>query len=128
MLIAVAVGGAAGSVLRWAAQGLVQRVAGDSFPWGTFMVNVSGGFAIGFLATLAAERGVMGPAARAGVLVGVLGGFTTFSTYLYESDALFRDGRWAAALGNTVGSVVAGFVALAAGVVLARATLYGGRP
>lgn len=128
MLIAVALGGAAGSVLRWAVQGVVQRLAGDSFPWGTFVVNVSGGFAIGFLATMAAERGVMGPAARAGVLVGLLGGFTTFSTYLYESDALFRDGRWAAALGNVLGSVLAGFVALVAGAVLARATLYGGRP
>lgn len=125
--IAVAVGGAAGSILRWWTQGLVQRLTGDSFPWGTFVVNVSGGFAIGFLATIAIERGGMGPVARAGILVGLLGGFTTFSAYLFESDALLRDGRIAAALGNLVGSVLAGLAALLAGSALARLAVYGGR-
>lgn len=125
--IAVAVGGAAGSILRWWTQGLVQRFTGDSFPWGTFVVNVSGGFAIGFLATISIERGGLGPVARAGILVGLLGGFTTFSAYLFESDALLRDGRIGAALGNLLGSVLAGLAALLVGVALARLAVYGGR-
>lgn len=125
---AVAVGGAAGSLLRWAVQGLVQRATGGTFPWGTFVVNVSGGFAIGFLATLAEERGVLGPTARAGVLAGLIGGFTTFSTYLFESDSLLRDGRWAAGFGNLLGSVAAGFAAMIAGSALARLLALGVRP
>jgi len=124
-VLAIAAGGALGSVLRWSLQGAVQRLVGAGFPWGTFAVNVAGGFAIGFLATLVEERGALGPAARAGLLVGVLGGFTTFSTYLWESHALLRDGRWAAAAANVAGSTAIGLVAVAAGIVAARVAVSG---
>lgn len=115
-----------GSLLRFWVQGWVQRLAGASFPWGTFAVNVIGGFAIGFLATAFAARAV-DPALRFGVLAGVLGGFTTFSTYLWETDALLRDGRWVAAGANIAGSTVAGLAACFAGVALARFLTQGGR-
>ena len=127
LLLAIAAGGALGSVARWWLQGMVQRATGSGFPWGTFAVNVSGGLAIGFLAALIESRSALAPEGRAFVLVGLLGGFTTFSTYLYESDALLRGGRWMAAVTNLLGSSAAGLVALWIGVAAARWLAAGGR-
>ncbi|MCX7719134.1 MAG: fluoride efflux transporter CrcB [Candidatus Sumerlaeaceae bacterium] len=120
-LILVAVGGAAGAVARY----LVARGAGlwfgAAFPWGTFIVNVSGSFALGLVATLVAERAI--PAAdsvRLAVAIGFLGAFTTFSTFEYESDQLLRSGEWLLLTANVAGSLLAGFIALRLGIWIAR--------
>lgn len=118
--LVVGAGGFVGASLRYVAGGLVHRVLSPEFPWGTLLVNVTGCFAIGFLAALADERGPLGPTGRLFWMVGVLGGFTTFSTFGYETFALAREGSHALALGNTLAQIVLGLGAVWAGVVLAR--------
>ena len=114
----VAVGGASGSVLRWWMSGLVQRASGGTFPWGTFAVNALGSLAIGFLSALALERTLLSPSTRLFMITGVLGGFTTFSAYSYETVALLRDGHWGAAFGYAAGSVATGLACAFGGLLL----------
>ncbi len=121
-LALVALGGAIGSVLRWALSGAVQRWSGAAFPWGTFAVNAAGSLAIGFVAALALERALVPPSARVFVITGVLGGFTTFSALSYETLALLRDGQWTAACGYAGGSLVTGVTAAYAGYALGMRT------
>lgn len=116
----VALGGAIGSVLRWMSASWAQsHFPGSPFPWGTLGVNVAGSFAIGVLLTLALERAWIGPDARMFLVAGVLGGFTTFSAFSWESLQLLRDGHWPAAAGYVLGSVVLGLGAAFAGHALA---------
>jgi len=117
-LLLVALGGAAGSVLRWAMAGAVQRWSGSLFPWGTFSVNVLGALAIGFLSALAVDRAVLPPAARQMLIVGVLGGFTTFSTLSFETFSLLRDGQWLAGSVYAGGSLIAGLAGTLVGFAL----------
>lgn len=117
-LLLVALGGAAGSVLRWALGGAVQRWTGSLFPWGTFSVNVLGSLAIGFVSALAIERALLPPAARQLVIVGLLGGFTTFSALSFETFSLLRDGQWLAAGLYAGGSLAAGLAATILGFAL----------
>jgi len=114
----VALGGAFGSMLRWGLSGAVQRWSGSAFPWGTFAVNASGSLAIGLIAALALERALVPPAVRLFSIVGVLGGFTTFSAFSYETLALLRDGQWLAAAGYAGGSVAVGLIAAMLGYAL----------
>ncbi len=104
----VALGSALGGVARYACAGLAARAFGASFPWGTLLVNAAGSLVIGFAATLMAPDGrlLASPDARAFVLIGVLGGFTTFSSFSLETLNLARDGEWLAAGANVAGSVV----------------------
>jgi fluoride exporter len=104
----VALGGALGSVARYALSGIAVRSLGAAFPYGTLFVNVTGSFAIGLLAALVAADGrpQLGADARAFLLVGVLGGFTTFSSFSLETLNLARSGALAPALLNVAGSVV----------------------
>ena len=126
-LLAVALGGSLGSVARYLLQGSVQRRAGEAqgwaaiFPWGTLAVNVLGCLLIGFLAVLFEERPLIAPATRTFLLIGLLGGFTTFSSFGFETFALARDGSTLLALANVATSVLAGLVAVVAGALLARA-------
>jgi CrcB protein len=90
--LAVFIGGGLGSLLRYWLSGLVHRWAGAGFPYGTLAVNVLGSFTIGLLMTLAMERIELPPTLRVFLTVGVLGGFTTFSTFSYEAIALFNEG------------------------------------
>jgi CrcB protein len=103
----VAVGGALGSAARYGFAGLAARWLGATFPWGTLIVNVLGSLLIGFLATLLSPDGrlLASPDARVFVLVGVLGGFTTFSSFSLETLNLARDGEWLWAAVNVVSSV-----------------------
>ena len=104
----VALGGALGSVARYACAGLGVRLLGAAFPWSTLFVNVSGSFAIGLLAALAtadAKPLVVGDA-RAFLMIGVLGGFTTFSSFSLETLNLARTGQLAAAGWNVAASLV----------------------
>ncbi|OGF17959.1 MAG: hypothetical protein A2W00_12565 [Candidatus Eisenbacteria bacterium RBG_16_71_46] len=117
-LLAVALGGALGSALRWWLSGLVQDWTGSVFPWGTFAVNALGSLLIGFVAALAFERALVSPLVRVFVIVGVLGGFTTFSAFSYETVSLLREGQWFAALGYAGGSLVIGVVGALAGLAL----------
>src|SRR5262245_44380660 len=113
-------GGGAGSMLRYAVGLWVEARVGPGFPWGTFAVNVSGCFLIGVLATLADERAWITPAARLALVTGVLGGFTTFSTFGLETWELVEDGRaWLAAV-NAAASVGLGLIAVVVGAQLTR--------
>lgn len=115
----VAAGGALGSVLRWLVGGWVHGILRSStFPWGTFTVNAVGSFAIGAVLGLALERALVTPGARLFLVTGVLGGFTTFSAFSYETLQMARDGQWPAALGYSLGSVIVGFAAAFAGWAL----------
>jgi CrcB protein len=112
-LILVGVGGFIGSVARYLVSGYVQQLGnGNLFPFGTAAVNVIGCFVIGLLSQLAEARGVFSPEARALVFVGVLGGFTTFSTFSNETFNLFRSGESAAALFNLGLQIIGGLGAV----------------
>jgi CrcB protein len=104
----VAIGGALGSVARYACALAAVRWVGLTFPWSTLFVNVTGSFAIGVLAALVAADGrpLLGADGRAFLLVGILGGFTTFSSFSLETLALARSGALAAAAFNVVLSLV----------------------
>ncbi len=116
----VALGGAIGSVLRWSVSSWLARLSRDAaFPWGTLAVNIAGSCAIGFVLTLAFERGSMPPSTRLFIVTGILGGFTTFSAFSWEALALMRDGHTLAAAGYAGGSLLGGLAAAAAGAALA---------
>jgi CrcB protein len=118
----VGAGGFVGSVMRYLISGWVQRLSsGGSFPIGTLVVNLSGCLAIGVLAELAEARGVLSPQVRALLVVGVLGGYTTFSAFANESLNLFRDGEVFLGLVNVLLTVVACLVAVWAGRSIAHA-------
>jgi CrcB protein len=119
-LLLVAIGGALGSVSRFLLSTLLLRVTGALFPVGTFAVNVAGCVVFGALIGAAEQRFVLTPELRAFLLVGVLGGFTTFSSYTFESFALLQDGQFVAAAVNIVGQVVAGLLGFWGAYVLAR--------
>jgi CrcB protein len=108
LYLLVAFGGALGSVARFALSGVVAHHFGETFPWGTLIVNVSGSFIIGFFSTLTAPEGrlLVGPAGRQFFMTGVLGGFTTFSSLSLQTLSLAREGDWLRAGGNAVGSLV----------------------
>jgi fluoride exporter len=120
-IAAVAVGGAVGSVFRFLVGiWFLQRV-GPGFPWGTFAVNISGAFAIGVVLELAQTRIGLNPYARLFLATGVLGGYTTFSAFAYETYRLGRDAFTAQTVLYGFGSVVAGVVAVVLGIAIARA-------
>ena len=106
---------------RYALGGAVHRLVPGFFPYGTFVVNVLGCVVFGLIVGLAESRFVLGPGARAFLLVGVLGGFTTFSSFTFESFELLRSGQILAAGVNITGQVVIGFIGLWAGFAVARA-------
>jgi CrcB protein len=110
----VAIGGALGSVARYACAALGLRLFGPAFPWGTLFVNASGSLAIGVLAALLTTDGkpLITDGARAFLMVGVLGGFTTFSSFSLETLSLARAGAWSAAGANVIGSVAVCLVAV----------------
>ena len=116
----VAIGGALGAVARYGLSGAVHRYTSPHFPYGTFVVNITGCLVFGVLAGSAEHRFVLGPQARAFLLIGILGGFTTFSSFTYESFQLLRDAEFARAFANMAGQLLIGLAALWAGFVLAR--------
>jgi CrcB protein len=119
-LLFIAIGGALGSMARSLLSTVVLRASGSLFPWGTFVVNVVGCAIFGAIAGAAEQRVPLVPQLRAFLLVGVLGGFTTFSSYAFESFSLVRDGQFAAGFVNIVGQVVAGLAGMWIGFVAGR--------
>jgi fluoride exporter len=117
----VGIGGFAGANARHLLGVLILERLGDAFPYGTFAVNVSGSLLIGVLLVLLTERVAADPAWRQLLVVGFLGGYTTFSSYTWEALALAESGYWGRAIWYVVGSNVAGLAAAYAGIALARA-------
>jgi fluoride exporter len=119
-VLLIALGGSIGAVARYGLTGVVQRFTTPYFPFGTFVVNIAGCFAFGVLAGVAEHRFALGPEARAFLLIGVLGGFTTFSSFGYETLQLLRDAEFMRASLNVVGQVVIGVCVMWLGFVLTR--------
>ena len=117
----IALGGALGSVARFWFSGFVARQFGETFPWGTLLVNVSGSFAIGFFFTLTSPEGRMfAPVGlRQFFMIGLCGGYTTFSSFSLQTLNLAQESEWLRAGGNIVGSVALCLVAVWLGHLLA---------
>ena len=112
-LVLIGTGGFIGSILRYLLSGAVQQLSNSiRFPFGTLAVNLVGCALVGFLAELADHRSVMSGETRAFLIVGILGGFTTFSAFGNETMNLLRDGELWLACGNIVGHTVLGLVAV----------------
>ena len=116
----VFVGGGLGAVARFLIATLAVQRFGTAFPWGTLVINVLGSFLIGIVIALAGVR-LVSPDARLFLAVGVLGGFTTFSTFSYDTLTLINDGAVLQASLYAAGSVIAGLLAAFIGVALVRA-------
>ena len=119
-VVGIGIAGCLGALARYGLDGLVSRRA-SAFPWGTFVVNVSGAFLLGFVVTVLGERVAVGSWLRATVAIGFLGAYTTFSTLSLETYRLVETRSYALAGANALGSVAAGLVAVYDGVVLGRA-------
>jgi CrcB protein len=117
---AVAIGGALGSVLRYSISTWFAERVGSSFPWGTFFINVSGSFLIGIVLQLALSRTGFNPYFRLFFATGILGGYTTFSTYSFEIYNLAGSAPPLQSLAYALGSVIAGVAAAYAGTLLVR--------
>ncbi len=118
-LLLVAAGGALGAVVRYLLGLWVASRVGPDFPWGTFLINVTGSFLIGIILGLVSE-GYLSAEARLFLAVGILGGYTTFSTFSYETLELLLDGNMRAFLFNALGQLVGGLVAVYLGLVVSR--------
>ena len=121
VVIAVGVGGGLGALLRYFLAGSLQPAWWPGFPFGIFIVNITGGLAMGVIAELAALKLQMTPEMRAFLTTGVLGGYTTFSTFSLDSALLMERGAYVQALTYIVGSVVLSILALFAGLWIIRA-------
>jgi CrcB protein len=117
----VGLGGFFGSVLRFWLGSFIGGRLGARFPYGTFVINVTGSFLVGMVVTILATRAHWNPNWRYLIPIGFIGGYTTFSTFEYETFRLFQDGRPLPAILNVTLSVVLGFAGVWAGVVAGRA-------
>ena len=118
--VAIAIGGTLGCWARYAMTNLVQASLGREFPYATLSINVLGSFLMGFLFFATLERMTMSPALRTGILTGVLGGYTTFSTFSMEALLLVEQGEPMRAILYIVLSVVLGFAFAFGGAYIAR--------
>lgn len=120
-LLLIGVGGFAGAVARYVVDGAVAERTGGGFPWGTLAINVSGSFVLGLLFAMSAERAILPADIRGPLMIGFLGAYTTFSTYMLESWRLIESGAWAQAAANLGGSIALGLVAVFLGLTVGRA-------
>jgi len=118
--VAIAIGGTLGCWARYAQSVYVQAAFGRDFPFATLSINVIGSFLMGFLFILTLERLMIPPSVRVGVLTGVLGGYTTFSTFEMETLLLAENGEFVKATLYVLLSVVIGFAAAFGGAYIAR--------
>jgi len=118
-IVLVGFGGAIGAISRYLLSGWVNTSIGPG-PFAIFVVNVSGAFLIGFITTLTQDRFIVDPHHRAFMTTGILGGYTTFSTWTYETMQMVQNGDYLRAGLNGVGSLVVGLVAVYLGIVAAR--------
>jgi CrcB protein len=116
----VLIGGGGGALARYVAASAIMTRFGGKFPMGTLVINVTGSFLIGFLMTVLTERLKVDPAWRLLLVVGFLGGYTTFSSFEWETYSTVRDGGLWTGMLNVVSSVVLGYVAVWLGSILAH--------
>jgi CrcB protein len=116
----VLIGGGAGALARYVAASAIMTRFGGRFPLGTLAINVTGSFLIGFLMTMLTERLHFDPKWRLLLVVGFLGGYTTFSSFEWETYTAVRDGSLRTGMLNIVSSVMLGYLAVWLGVMLAR--------
>jgi CrcB protein len=119
ILLVIALGGLLGTPARYAV-GRVVHVAPGSFPWATFVVNISGCLVLGVLLTLIIERWPPSRYLRPFAAIGFLGAYTTFSTYMVETDLLLEDGQAGVAAAYVLGSLLLGLAAVYVGIVIGR--------
>ena len=119
-ILLVGLGGAAGAIARWAIGLAIDRKVGTAWPWGTFVINVTGCFVIGLFLTLVSQKVIQSDAWRYLVPVGFVGAYTTFSTYEYETWRLMQLGHAGRAALYVLASTVAGFAAVWAAALLAK--------
>ncbi len=117
----VGLGGFLGANARYLLGGWIAARMGTLFPYGTFVINITGSFILGFFLAFIQDRPWVHPTARLLFSIGFVGAYTTFSTYTYETIALMENGQLLLAAINCIGSVVAGLLAVFAGLVLGRA-------
>jgi CrcB protein len=117
----ISFGGAIGSIARYELGAWIASRWGAAFPWGTFVINVTGSLVLGFFLALATERLPLDPRWRFLVAIGFCGGYTTFSTFAYETAHLLNARDLALALANVAGSAVFSVLAVFGGAALARA-------
>ncbi|MBN2425191.1 MAG: fluoride efflux transporter CrcB [Calditrichaceae bacterium] len=119
-IFAIGIGGFIGAVLRYLFTGWIYRLAGTSLPWGTLVVNVAGSFILGFFLVFEMTRLTLSPALRNFVAIGILGAFTTFSTFSYEAVNLIQDQLYMKALFYILLNVIISIIAVWFGMVTAR--------
>lgn len=122
----IGLGGFFGANARYITQQWAANIWGSGFPYGTMVANVTGSFIIAFFLTLASGRLPISPEMRLLVAVGFLGGFTTFSSFSFETFKLFEQSGWQAASINFVGNTTLGLLGVVAGIYLARMLQAGG--
>ena len=116
----IGIGGFLGANSRYWLGSLINRWLGTGFPWATALVNISGALLIGIIAALFADRAIDNEALRLFLIVGVLGGYTTFSSYTFEAVSMMQEDRWMAAISYLALSNLVGILACVAGVMIAR--------
>jgi CrcB protein len=121
LVLAVALGGAAGALARYGLDRFIEHHLLTVFPWSTFVINITGCFAAGLAVVLLVDRHDTPDWVRTGIVVGFLGAYTTFSTFAQESHDLFSQGHAALGIADAAGSVVVGVAGVIAGIAVGRA-------
>ena len=120
-IVGIGVAGAFGALSRYGLEGLVSDRFSGSVPLGTFVVNITGSFALGLLFVILTERTAIDPVIRTSLTIGFLGAYTTFSTFSFETVRLLEDGAYATAALNVVATIALGLVGVWAGMAVGRA-------
>jgi CrcB protein len=119
-LTLIAIFGAVGTLLRYGIQGLVQVGTASTFPWGTLLINLTGCFLLGLIGQITLNRMMISPDWRVAITVGFFGGYTTFSSFGWETAKMLDGGEWLPATGYVAASVVIGLLLSVAGIRLAN--------
>ena len=118
--LAISLGAVAGANLRYWTSRYAVRLLGPVFPYGTLTINVLGSFVLGFFLVWTTERAIVDPRWRLLIAVGFCGGYTTFSSYAYETMALFEQGQWLLMAANFVSNNLLSCLGVVAGMAVAR--------
>jgi len=116
----IGLAGSLGAILRYIVANVSGRIFGTGFPVGTFIINITGSLFLGWFMTIIRDRMIVSDTVRLAVAVGFVGAYTTFSTFVYESNTLLEDGAGIKAMVNMLGSLAVGLIAVRLGIALAR--------